>query len=34
MVLDGKSVVEDLGIALWQILHDANEAENKRDNPE
>jgi len=22
----GKSVVEDCGIALWQVLHDANEA--------
>ena len=26
----GKSVLEDLGVALWQLLHDANEAEKKR----
>lgn len=22
----GKTVIEDLGVALWQVLHDANEA--------
>lgn len=29
----GTTVIEDLGVALWQILHDAHEADKKRDDP-
>jgi DNA-directed RNA polymerase subunit RPC12/RpoP len=30
----GKEVIEDLGVATWKVLHDANEAKEKRDNKE